>query len=83
MCKRSSTGPMTMASLGHLLAWQVTAANAPARAQVECLTGQVQDVTGESVVWIVMAQGDTGVQPLQGAATHDIQHARGTLTEAM
>jgi transposase len=45
-----STGPMTVASLGYLLAWQVTAAHAPARAQVECLTGRVQDVTGESVV---------------------------------
>jgi len=60
----------------------VTAANAPAWAQVECLAEQVQDITGESVVKLLAAQGDTNVQPVQDAATHGMKRARGTLLEA-
>ena len=52
---------MTVASIGHLLASQVTAANALAQAPVAFFVKLVHDITGESVIWILAAQEDTGV----------------------
>ena len=47
--KRGSKVHMAVDTLGHLLALQVTAANAPERAQVGQVTAQVQAVTGDAV----------------------------------
>jgi transposase len=63
---------MAVDTLGHLLAWHVTAANAQERAQVGQLTAQVQEVTGDAVEVAFVDQGDTGDQPAPAAA-HGIQ----------
>jgi len=70
--KRGSKVHMAVDTLGHLLALHVTAANAQDRAQVEQLTEQVQEVTGESVEVAFVDQGYTGDQPAREAATAGI-----------
>jgi hypothetical protein len=62
---------MAIETLGHLLAWHLTAADAQDRAQVQELAAQVQDVTSDAGE--VAFQGSTGDQPAQDAAAQGIQ----------
>jgi transposase len=71
--RRGSKVHMAVDTLGHLLALHVTPANDQDRAQVEHLTAQVQEVTGESIEVAFVDQGYTGAQPIQDAAAHGIQ----------
>lgn len=59
--------------LGYLLTLFVTPANEQDRAQVEQLTREVQEVTGEAVELAFGDQGYTGAQPTEDAAKHGIQ----------
>jgi hypothetical protein len=52
---------MAVDTLGHLLALQVTAANAQARAQGEQLTAWVQEVMGDVVEVAFVDEGCTGL----------------------
>lgn len=61
-----------MDTLAHLLALQVTPADAQDRAQVEVLAARIQDVTGNAVGLSDVNQGCTGAQPT-AAAAHGIQ----------
>jgi transposase len=70
--KRGSKVHMAVDTLGHLLALHATPANERDRAQVEQLTAQVQDVTGEVIEVAFVDQGYTGDQPAQDAAAHGI-----------
>jgi transposase len=70
---RGSQVQMAVDTLGHLLAWQVTAANEQDRAQVGHLTAQVQEVTGDAVEVACVDQGYPGDQPAQAAAAHGLQ----------
>jgi transposase len=54
-------------TLGHLLAVQVTPANAQDRAQVTELAAAVQDATGQTVTLAYVDQGDTGETPRAAA----------------
>ena len=47
-------------TLGHLLALRVTPANAGDREQVDILSEEIQEVTGESVKVAYVDQGYTG-----------------------
>jgi transposase len=69
---RGSKVPMAVATLGHWLAWPITAADVQDRAQVKPLAAQGQEVTGESVEVACVDQGDTGDQPAQEAAAHGL-----------
>jgi transposase len=60
-------------TLGHLLALQVTAADAQDRAQVEALAAAVQEATGESVELAYVDQGYTGPGPAAAAAAAGIR----------
>jgi transposase len=66
---------MAADTLGHLLAWHVTAADAQDRAQVGQLAAQVQDVTGTSVDIAFVDHGYSGAQPAQDAAARGLQLA--------
>ena len=55
--QRGSQGPMAVATLGHLLAWPATAADAQERAQVGRLTARGQEVTGDAVEVAFVDQG--------------------------
>lgn len=66
--QRGSKGHMAVDTRGHLLALHVTPANEQGRAQVGQLAMQVQEVTGEAVDVVVVAQGYTGAYPAQAAA---------------
>jgi transposase len=68
--QRGSQGHMAVDTLGHLFAWHVTPANAQDRAQVEQLTAQVPEGTGEAIEVAFVEQGYTGGQPAQDAAAH-------------
>ncbi len=59
-------------TLGHLLALQVTPANAQDRTQVAALAEAVQEVTGEHIELAYVDAGYTGDQPAQAAAAHGI-----------
>ena len=59
-------------TLGHLLALQVTAANAQDREQVATLCAAVQEATGQSVEVAYVDQGYTGAAAREAAAQHDI-----------
>ena len=71
--KRGSKVHMAVDTLGHLLALLVTPANEQDRAQVEQLTQQVQEATGQSVELAYVDQGYTGQQAEQAAAEQGIQ----------
>jgi transposase len=71
--QRGSKVHMAVDTLGHLLAWHVTAANEQERAQVGQLTERVQEVTGDAVEVAFVDQGYTGDQPAEAAAAHGIQ----------
>ncbi len=60
-------------TLGHLLALQVTPADAHDRAQVDVLAAAVQEATGETVELADVDQGYTGDEPADAAATHGIR----------
>jgi transposase len=60
-------------TLGELLAWQVTPANASDRAQVGVLAAAVQEVTGETVEVAFVDQGYTGRKPAAAAQEHGIR----------
>jgi hypothetical protein len=64
---------MAVGTLGHLLAWHVTAAHEQERAQVGRLANQVQAVTGDSVEVAFVDRGYTGDPPAQAAAAHGVQ----------
>jgi len=70
--QRDSKVHMAVDTLGHLLALHVTPANDQDRAQVEQLSAQVQEVTGESIDVAFVDQGYTGARPIQDAAAHRI-----------
>jgi transposase len=59
-------------TLGHLLAVQVTPANAQDRAQVAEVAEAVQEATGQTVTLAYVDQGYTGETPRQAAADHGI-----------
>jgi transposase len=69
-------------TLGHLLAVQVTPANAQDRAQVAALAEAVQTATGEAVTLAYVDQGDTGATPRQTAAAYGIDLAVVKLPDA-
>jgi transposase len=60
--KRGSKVHIAVDTLGQLLALRVTAANEQARAQVEALVAQVQEVTGENGEIAFVDQAYTGAQ---------------------
>jgi transposase len=80
--KKGSKIHLAVDTLGQLLALAVTPANEQDRAQVEQLTRQVQEATGQSVELAYVDQGYTGDQPEQAAAQHGIQLAVVKLPEA-
>ncbi|PHK93418.1 IS5/IS1182 family transposase [Pseudoroseomonas rhizosphaerae] len=69
---RGSKLHLAVDTLGHLLALQVTPANADDRSAVSTLAEAVQDATGESVDLAYVDQGYTGERPAQAAADHGI-----------
>ena len=69
-------------TLGHLLAWQVSPANAQDRAQVAQMAEQVQQATGDSVEVAFVDPGGTGDQPAQDAAAHGLSLEVAKLPEA-
>lgn len=73
---------MAVDTLGHLLALHITPANEQERQQVDELTAQVQEVTGDSVEVAFVDQGYTGDQPAQDAAAHGIELIVVKLAEA-
>lgn len=66
--RKGSKVHMAVDTLGHLLALQVTPANAQERAQVRELVHQVQAVTAEQVQIAYVDQGYTGTEPAAAAA---------------
>jgi transposase len=70
--KKGSKTQLAVDTLGHLLALQVTPANAQDRAQVETLAAAMQEVTGETVELAYVDQGYTGEAAAQDAAAPGI-----------
>jgi len=68
-------------TLGHLLGLDVTPANEQNRSQVQELTQQVQQLTGESVEVAFVDQGYTGEQAAQAAIEQGMQLAAVKLPE--
>ena len=60
-------------TLGHLLALTVTPANEDDRTQVEALSQQVREVTGESVHLAYVDQGYSGENAAEQAQQHGIE----------
>jgi transposase len=60
-------------TLGHLLALHVTAASEQDRTQIETLSEQVQQITGDHVELAYADQGYTGEDAENAAARHGIQ----------
>lgn len=60
-------------TLGHLLALKVTPANLDDRTQVEALSEELQEATGQSVELAYVDQGYTGVNAAEGASKHGIE----------
>lgn len=71
--KKGSKLHAAVDTLGHLLALQVTPADAQDRAQVEALAAAVQEATGETVELAYVDQGYTGAEPAAVAAAHGIR----------
>jgi hypothetical protein len=80
--KRGSQVHLAVETLGHLLAWHVTAADEQGRADVAQLAEPVQAVTGASVGVAFVEQGYTGDQPAAAAAAHGMQLGVVELPEA-
>jgi len=71
--KRGTKIHMAVDTLGNLLKVVVTPANEQERAQVEQLTKQVQEITGQSVELAYVDQGYTGEEPAKAAASQGIK----------
>jgi transposase len=71
--KNGSKIHMAVDTLGHLLALVVTPASEQEKDQVEELSRQVQDVTGDSVELAWVDQGYTGPEPKAAAKAHGIE----------
>jgi transposase len=71
--RKGSKIHLAVDTLGHLLALQVTPADAQDRDQVGALAAAVQEVTGESVALAYVDQGYTGPIPAAEAAAHGLQ----------
>jgi transposase len=71
--KRGSKIQVAVDTLGNLLALVVTPASEQERSQVDELTRQVQQVTGESVELAYMDQGYTGDEAAEAAESHGIR----------
>ena len=79
---RGRTVHMAVDTLGHLLAWHVTAATVPERTQGAEWAAQVQAGTGEPVAVAFGEPGDTGEQPVPDAAAQGLHLAGVKLPEA-
>ena len=64
--------PVSLKSIGHLLALHVTPANVDDRAEVARLADAIQDATGESVTLAYVDQGYTGEKPAEAAKQRGI-----------
>jgi hypothetical protein len=73
---------MAVDILGHLWAAPGTAANAPDRRQGSRVAAKGQEVTGDSVESVFVAQGYTGAPAAQEAPAHQRQLAVVKLPEA-
>lgn len=71
--KKGSKVHLAVDTLGHLLALHVTPANEQERAQVDELTAQVQEATGDQIEVAFVDQGYSGPQPAQAAAAHGVE----------
>jgi transposase len=71
--RKGSKIHLAVDTLGHLLALQVTPADAQDRDQVGALAAAVQEVTGESVELAYVDQGYTGQTPAAASAAHGLQ----------
>lgn len=71
--KRGSKVHIAVDTLGHLLAAQVTPADAQERAQVQELAQAVQQATGQTVKVAFADQGYTGEAPAQAARDEGIE----------
>ncbi len=69
-------------TLGHLLALKVTAANVDDRTQVEALSEELQEATGQSVEIAFVDQGYTGESAAEDAQKHGIELCVVKLEEA-
>jgi transposase len=70
---RGSKVHVAVDTLGHLLALTVTPANEDDRTQVEALSQQVQEATGENVQIAFVDQGYTGEKAAEQASRHGIE----------
>ena len=70
---RGSKVHVAVDTLGHLLALQVTAANQDDRTQVEALSQEVQQVTGENVTLAYVDQGYSGDNAREAGQKHGIE----------
>ena len=70
--KKGSKVHAVVDTLGHLLALRVTPANEQDRDQIDILSEQVQEVTGQSVQLVYVDQGYTGENPAADARQHGI-----------
>jgi transposase len=80
--QRGSQVHLAVATLGPLLALQVTPAHAQDRAQGAQVAAQLQAVTGAAVDVAFVEQGHTGDPPAQDAAAHGLHLAVVKLPEA-
>lgn len=80
--KKGAKVPSAVDPLGPLLAWKVSPAHEPERAQVEDLIEEVQEVTGGRVPAAFADQGYTGQEPAAQAAKHGVELIVVKLAEA-
>lgn len=80
--RRGSKVHVAVDTLGHLLALKVTAANEDDRTQVEALSAELQEATGESVEIAYVDQGYTGENAAAQASQHGIELVVVKLEEA-
>ncbi len=73
---------MAVDTLGHVLAFKVTAANEQERAQVADPAADVQKATADHVEVACVDQGETGEEPAQAAAASGIHLVVVQLEEA-
>ena len=71
--KKGSKVHAAVDTLGHLLALRVSPANEDEREEVEALSGEIQQATGESVELAYVDQGYTGERASGAAAKHGIR----------
>jgi transposase len=73
---------MAVDTVGHLLALKVTPANQDDRTQVEALSQELQEATGENVEIAYVDQGYSGDNAAEGARKHGIELVVVKLEEA-